>query len=305
MYNSHTMSTKKWNFAMPALLAVFAVLTAAAVVPSLASQARAQEPVSEPSIEEVIRKFSEKEKEFKIARENYTFRQEVLVQDLGPSNRLAGEYRQTTEISFDEKGRRTERVVHAPPNTLKNFSISAEDLQSIESIQPFVLTSDDIGQYNLKYGGKEKVDEITAYVFDVSPKKLDKGKRYFEGKIWVDDRDFQIVKTFGKSVPDLRNGKNENIFPRFETYREQIDGQYWFPTYTRAVDKLDFSSGAIHFREIVKYTDYKKFQTSVKLRFGGEVTDDKAAPATDADKEKLAPALDPKYKKEPPKTDKK
>jgi hypothetical protein len=302
MYNSHTMSTKIWNFAMPALLAVFAVLTMAAVVPSLAW---AQEPASEPSIEEVIRKFSEKEKEFKIARENYTFRQEVLVQDLGPSNRLVGEFRETTEISFDEKGRRSERVVHAPPNTLKNFFMSPEDMQSFESIQPFVLTSDDIGQYNLKYGGKEKVDEITAYVFEVSPKKIEKNKRYFEGKIWVDDRDFQIVKTFGKSVPDIRNGKNENIFPKFETYREQIDGQYWFPTYTRAVDILDFTREKIHYRSIVKYTDYKKFQTSVKLRFGGEVTDDKAAPATDADKEKLAPALDPKYKKEPPKTDKK
>ena len=300
MYNPQTMLTRNLSLAATALLAVFAL------APSVA---RAQTTAPDPPIEEVIRRFAEKEKEFKVARENYTFRQEVLVQDRGRYDRLEGEYKTTTEVSFDEKGRRTERITHAPPDTLRNFSISKEDLQSIESIQPFVLTSEDVGLYNLKFGGKEKVDEITCFVFDVSPKKIEKDKRYFEGKIWVDDRDFQIVKTFGKSVPDIRTKNNENVFPRFETYREQIDGQYWFPTYTRAIDKLDFSTGAIHYRSIVRYTDYKRFQTSVKLRFGGEVTDDKAGPAADPDKEKLAPALDPKYKTEPKtdpsKTDKK
>jgi outer membrane lipoprotein-sorting protein len=295
MYNLGTMVTKKATLVAAAVLAVFVLGTVSA---------RAQAPASDVPISEVIKKFAEKEKEFKAARDNYIFRQEVVVEDLGRSNRKVGEYRTTTEISFDEKGRRTERVTHAPPDTLKNFTISKEDLQSIESIQPFVLTSDDIGQYDLKYGGKEKVDEITCFVFDVSPKKIEKDKRYFEGKIWVDDQDFQIVKTFGKSVPDIRGKNNENLFPKFETYREQIDGQYWFPTYTRAVDVLNFSTGAIHFREIVRYTDYKKFQTSVKLKFGGEVTDGKspASSAPSSDKEKLAPLIDPNRN---PKTDKK
>ena len=44
----------------------------------------------------------------------------------------------------------------------------------------------------------------------------------------MDDRDLQIVKTYGKGVGLLK--KNEdNQFPKFETYREQIDGKYWFP----------------------------------------------------------------------------
>jgi hypothetical protein len=208
-----------------------------------------------------------------------------------------GEYQTTTDISFDEKGRRTEKVVYAPPSTLKRLGLTAEDLQDFREIQPFVLTSDEIDKYNLKYGGKEKIDEITAYVFEVSPKKIEKGQRYFEGKIWVDDKDLQIVKTYGKSVPDLRSKGNENLFPKFETYREQID-DYWFPTYTRAVDTLDFESGRIKMREILKYGNYKKFQSSVKLKFGGEATDDKAAPA-DGPSSNKAPALDPKYKTDP------
>src|SRR5688572_21555630 len=275
MYNLRTMLTRKWNFVGKAIMAVL-VLT-----PFLAT---AQAP--EPSIDEVIRKFAEKEKEFKKARDNYTFKQEVKVQELSDSNQVMGEYYTVTDISFDEKGRRTERVIKAPPSTLKRISITKEDLQIIESIQPFVLTSDDIGLYNLKYLGKEKVDEITCYAFDVSPKKMEKGQIYFEGKIWVDDRDFQIVKTYGKPVPDFRQKGSENLFPKFETYREQID-EYWFPTYTRAIDTLDFSTGRQKIREIIRYDDYKKFQTSVKLRFGGEVTDESKGP-TEAEKEKLA-----------------
>jgi hypothetical protein len=257
-----------------------------------------QVPAAELPVEEIIRKFAEKEKEFKLARENYAFRQEIKVQELSNSDRVMGEYQTITEVSFDERGRRTEKVVYAPPPTLVRLGITAEDLQDFREIQPFVLTSDEIDKYDLKYQGKEKIDEITAYAFDVSPKKMEKGQRYFEGKIWVDDQDLQIVKTYGKSVPDLRTKGNENLFPKFETYREQID-EYWFPTYTRAVDTLNFADGAIKMREIIRYGNYKKFQTSVKLRFDGELTEGAngaKAPAADDNK---APALDPKYKDDP------
>lgn len=294
MYNLRTMLTRKSNFAGMALTAVF-LLT-----PILAT---AQAPPSNLPIEEVIRRFAEKEKEFKKARDNYTFKQEVKVQELSDSDRVLGEYHTVTDISFDEKGKRTEKVIHAPPVTLRRISITKEDLQIIESIQPFVLTTDDIGLYNLKYTGKEQVDEITCYTFDVSPKKMEKGQIYFEGRIWVDDKDFQIVKTYGKPVPDLRQKGSENLFPKFETYRQQID-EYWFPTYTRAIDTLNFSTGRQKIREIIRYEDYKKFQTSVQLKFGGEVTDSKENPA-EADKEKLAPALDPRFKSDPSKAEKK
>jgi hypothetical protein len=284
------MSKKNWSLLAAALMAVFAF----GPMP-----ARAQATATDIPIEEVIRRFAEKEKEFKVARDNYVFRQDVRVQELTDSGRVAGEYQATTDISFDDKGRRTERVIRAPAPTLKRISMTKEDFDIIESIQPFVLTTDDVGLYNLKYTGKEKLDEITCYTFDVSPKKMEKGRIYFEGKIWVDDQDYQIVKTFGKPVPDNRgSGNNENLFGKFETYREQIDGKYWFPTYTRVEDTLQFSTGAVKIREIIRYTDYRQFQTSVKLRFGGEVADDKDKDGSKNDSN-LAPALDPKLKTEP------
>ena len=242
--------------------------------------------------DEIIKKFSEKEREFRIARGSYTYHQTVRVQTLTASDRVTGEYYVESDIIFDSSGKRTERITKAPPNTLQTISLTPEDMQDIREIQPFVLTSDDISKYTLKYLGKEMIDEIDCYVFDVAPTKMEKNQRYFQGQIWVDDRDYQIVKTYGKAVPDLRKGQ-ENLFPRFETYREQVDGLYWFPTYTRALDTLQFSSGAQRIRMILKYENYKKFQADVKITYGDAVDGGNSkdgAPNSDS----KAPALDPK-----------
>jgi hypothetical protein len=135
---------------------------------------------------------------------------------------------------------------------------------------PFVLTSDQIGEYDIIYVGQQQEDELHCYVFDIAPKKIEGKKRYFQGRIWVDDHDFQIVKTYGKTVPDIRKKNNENLFPKFTTYREQVDQKYWFPTYTRADDTLHFSGNDVKIREIVKYENYKRFQSKVKVTYNGQ-----------------------------------
>ena len=166
-----------------------------------------------------------------------------------------------------------------PMNTLHNILLTPQDEQDLRSVQPFVLTTDDIGKYDIQYSGKKKLDEIDCYQFSVKPKKMVKGKRYFEGDIWVDDRDLQIVKTYGKGVGDPK--KNEdNQFPKFETYREQIDGKYWFPTYTRADDTLHFKDSSQRIRMIVKYENYKRFGAETNITFGDEVTDTSEAEAS-------------------------
>jgi hypothetical protein len=259
-----------------------------------------QEQPSIP-VDEIIRKFAEKEKQFKIARAAYTYQQDVKVQELDGNDRVRGEFNQVSEITFDSAGKRIERIVRAPRVTLERISMSAQDLQDLREIQPFVLTADDIQKYDLKYQGKEKIDEIECYVFDVSPKKIEKDQRYFEGKIWVDDQDLQIVKTYGKAVPDIKKKGEENLFPKFETYREQVD-EYWFPTYTRAVDTLQFSTGPVRMREIIKYDKYKKFQADVKLSYGDVVDENGKPTGTGVQEPKKAKALDPKMGTDP-KTD--
>jgi hypothetical protein len=127
------------------------------------------------------------------------------------------------------------------------------------------LTSENIDKYDLTYRGMEMVDEIDTYVFEVNPKTLEKDQRYFEGRIWVDQQDLQIVKTYGKAVPDIHGRSGENLFPRFETYRENIDGKYWFPTYTHANDVLDFTAGPVRIKMTVRYANYKQFKSTARI----------------------------------------
>ena len=226
-------------------------------------------------VEEIIRQFAAKETEFKAARDNYTYRQSVRVQELGNDRDVVGEYRLISYIIFTPEGKRIEKVVRAPLPTLQRISVSPEDLRDIQSIQPFVMTTADIPKYNIEYLGKQRVDELDTYTFRVTPKAIQKGERYFEGLIWVDDRDLQIVKTLGKAVPDIRSRGQENLFPRFETYREQVDGRYWFPTYTSADDTLFFKNGPVHIRMVIRYTEYKRYGVEIKVTPGEPVESEK------------------------------
>jgi len=221
------------------------------------------------TVDDVIQRFAAKEKQFKIARENYTYREEVLVQTLD-GDTVDGEYRIVFDVLFNNQGKRMENVVFAPQSSLQRIMLSPEDEQDFRTRLPFVLTSDEIPEYNILYVGQQREDELNTYVFDIAPKEIQKGKRYFQGRIWVDDHDFQIVKTNGKAVPDIRNKKNENLFPAFTTYREQIDGQYWFPTYTYSLDTLHFSNQDVKVKEVIKYTNYKRFGSKVKITYEGQ-----------------------------------
>jgi outer membrane lipoprotein-sorting protein len=257
-------------------VSLIAFLAVALALPVVSLAQEGQLNPAEPkgiSVDQLIQRFAAKEKEFKQARDNYTYRQDVKVQTV-EGDSVDGEYHQVVDVTFDDKGHRQERVVFAPQSSLQRVSMTREDVDDIQHRLPFVLTSDEVSEYQILYAGQQQEDELHCYVFDVAPKTIEKNKRYFQGRLWVDDRDFQIVKTRGKTVPDIRTGKRgsggENLFPAFTTWREQVDGKYWFPTYTKADDDLQFSQGPVHIREIVKYTNYKRFGSNVKITYEGQ-----------------------------------
>ena len=226
-------------------------------------------------IDQVIKKFGDRELEFKKERDNYTYTQTFVVQTIDFDGRPDGEYRMTSDILFTPEGKRYEKVISAPPPTLERIQLSQQDLDDVEHVQPFVLTSDELPKYDVTYVGRENIDELGTYVFDVKPKKIEKNQRYFQGRIWVDDHDLTIVKTDGKAVPDIIKRGQENVFPRFETFRENIEGHYWFPTYTRSDDELHFSTGAVHMRMTIRYANYKRFGATIKIGPAVETKDDK------------------------------
>ena len=248
--------------------------------------------------EQVIEKFGARESEFKKARENYTFRQTVKVDTISEdTNRVDGEYQQVTDITFNNDGKREEHVVFAPQNTLERVLMTPADFDEIEHRLPFILTTEDLPKYDVVYLGRQHVDELDTYVFSAGPKVLEKGKHYFQGKVWVDQQDFQIVLINGKTVPqDTRRG-HEDLQPPFTTYYEQVDGKYWFPTYTKAEGNLHFAaqSGAlsqdVHMRNVVKYSDYKQFHATSRIIYNGQdITNNKAPDDKDKDTNKPPPA---------------
>jgi len=232
------------------------------------------------SVQDLIQKFAAKEAIFKEARNHYTYTQSVSVETLDGDS-VDGQFKETTDVLYDDEGKRIENVTYAPMNTLTRVTLTKEDFDDFRNHLPFVLTTEDLPEYNILYAGQQHVDELDTYVFDVAPKKVDKkegGPRYFQGRIWVDNRDFQIVKTCGKNVPDIHKKDSENLSPKFVTYREQVDGQYWFPTYTRADDFLHFKSGDVHIRETLKYTNYKRFGVKTRIIYNGQPIKNESEP---------------------------
>ena len=258
------------------------------------------------SPDEIIKQFTTKESELFEIWKQYSYMQESKMQVLGPANTVSGEFYQVSEFVFNDAGKRIERILRAPVSTLDQagLSMTSEDRNALVNLQPFALTKEDVPNYQVNYVGREKVDELNCHVFDVTPKvmlnprELDRLRnqkvegKFFQGKIWVDDEDLQIVKTFGKTVPEFKQR-----FPKFETYRENIDGRYWLPTYTYGDDILEFPKFNVHVKMVIKYKNYRQFQSDVKLLDVDEVKDGAAKPD-----EKAKPGeAKPEGKKEEPK----
>ncbi|HSQ25210.1 MAG TPA: TonB family protein [Pyrinomonadaceae bacterium] len=252
---------KTWpGFAFTTLLLICAMAslawaqqtTADAKGPSLAGSSN----LSQAQIDEIIRRFAAKETEFRQALNSYAFKRDALLQEIGMGGQVIGEYHRVSSFTFDDKGNRFEKIGFFPMPSLQGVSVTNEDLEDLGGVNPFALEAAKISQYNFKYVGKERIDELDLYVFEVSPKVMPSPKskeRVFVGRIWVDDRDLQIVKAKGKAGPETK----QNKFPIVETYREQIDGKYWFPTYVYADDDLIFDNGTdVRIRMQVKYSDF-------------------------------------------------
>lgn len=248
------------------------------------------------TVDQIIAKFGQRESAFAKARDEYTFRQTVKVQTIDDDrNKPDGTYQQVTDIVFDDHDKRSEHVVFAPQNTIERVIMTQNDFDDIEHRLPFVLTAPELPEYDLTYLGRQKVDEIDTYVFDCKPKVIEKNKRYFQGKVWVDQQQFEIVLINGKSVPDILKRGHEDLSPPYTTYYSEVDGGNWFPVYTKADGTLHFpaQNGSIgenvHLRYTVKYEDYKRFHAKSRIIYNGE-----DLPATSATPDKpQAPTAQP------------
>jgi hypothetical protein len=208
--------------------------------------------------QEFIQKFTAAENKVLEVRRQYTFTQDLLVQTLEGTS-VDGQFHQITDVSYDDKGKRIEKVTFSEQPTLRGLQLTPVDVDDVRQFMQWILTTDEAAQYNLTYAGRQHVDDLDTYIFHVEPKKIEKDRRYFQGRVWVDDRDLQVVKLCGKSVPDIvaKKHKPADVRPTFVGYRQFIDGT-WLPAYARVDEKLDVGVDSVHIREIVKFNGYKR-----------------------------------------------
>ncbi len=212
---------------------------------------------------------AEREKSAREARGQYTYRQEVLVEEMSSRGGRAGFYKETREIVFSANGERTERFLVKPFLALVRLRLTDEDFRDIRDVQPFLFTTDELWQYETKPRGDEVSDGVDCWLLQVRPRQTHQGQRLFDGMFWVDKRDHSVVKTEGVAVPQMFSKREENLFPRFTTFRETVDG-HRFPIHTHSDDTLPFSSGPLRTRMTIKYLDYRRFAASSTVTFGEE-----------------------------------
>jgi hypothetical protein len=229
--------------------------------------------LSPEEINRIIKSFTEKEKEFREALKKYVFNRSVTIQTIGLGGNVTGTYRRDSFITFTENGERYEKIIYAPVSTLKDISVTPEDIEDLGGVNPFALEPEVVHLYNFTLVGKQRIDELDLYVFDVVPKVMPDPKKWkqrlFVGRIWIDDRDLQIVKSKGKGVPETKNNK----FPVVETWRENVDGKYWFPAYSYSDDELVFDNGmVVRIRMHVRYSNYRIGRSEIRILEDEEVS---------------------------------
>lgn len=236
--------------------------------------------LSPAETDKIVRTITANEAAFREALTNYVFNRYATIQTVGMGGQITGTYKRDSFMTFTSDGRRFERITFFPVPTVTEISVTPEDLEDLGGVNPFALEPRVADQYNFTLVGKEKIDELSLYVFEVTPKVMPDPKktkqRMFTGRIWVDDRDLMIVKSKGKAVPEYKDNK----FPMVETWRENVDGKYWFPSFSSSDDELVFDNGnAVRLKVRVKYADYKLGRTDVKVISEEDTPTDKPTPS--------------------------
>jgi hypothetical protein len=216
----------------------------------------------------LIKRVAQRETDTAQAQANYTYRQSLNIDEFDNRGAIVGGYWEKRDIIFSPKQERTEQMVDRPFNNLHRIGLTQEDFRDIREVQPFLLTKDQMFLYETRFRGEESMDGVDCYVIHIQPRQILQGQRLFEGMLWVDKKDYSIIRSEGQAVPQIRTTKVENLFPHFTTLREKVDGDFRFPVTTFGDDTLYFRDGPQRIRIVIRYSQYKKFGAESKITFG-------------------------------------
>jgi hypothetical protein len=207
--------------------------------------------------EEIIRRFAAKEDEMIRAIRGYTFQKSVRVEEIGPGNKPAGQLEIVTEQRISPEGKLFEKPVSRQQSTLQYLDLQRGDSDLVAQAPMFPLSTAMLPKYEIVYGGKQPLDDLSVYYFTIKPRALERAHAYFSGVVWVDEQDFVIVKTMGKWVTETGDVTSSNLpFTVFETYRQQVGKNLWFPAYSRSDETFQSNNVNVPIRMIIKWTNF-------------------------------------------------
>jgi hypothetical protein len=207
--------------------------------------------------DEIIRRFAAKEDEMVREIKGYTFQKEVRIQEIGPDNKPTGQLVIVTQLRIAPDGKMYEKPVSRQPSTLHNLDLQRGDSDLLAPAPMFPLTTAMLPKYEITYGGKQPLDELSAYYFTIKPRAVSRAQAYFSGVVWVDAQDLVIVKTMGKWVTETGDVTASDLpFKVFETYRQQVGKNLWFPAYARSDESVRSGDASVPIRVIVKWSDF-------------------------------------------------
>lgn len=210
-------------------------------------------PAPEP---EMLQRMAANEDTMKKEYNSYNFTQTVRIEEL---DNPAGKFTVTGEVYAKPNGERFFKVEKPAESDLKQTHFTLADVRTIASFPLFNLTSDELPHYNFKYAGQEKLDEINTYIFQVKPKLLSRTHWYFEGVVWLEDRDFAIVKSYGRFVSEIEGNGTKLPFTYFETFRENFQEKFWLPTYTRSDEEIPQGEGnRLRLHLVIRDTNFQR-----------------------------------------------
>jgi len=212
---------------------------------------------------EIIKVFAEKEDQYLRARIRYGYKKTIKLTEFGKDGQPSGEYQVVLATTVDSDGKVYEKTVEKAQSTLQYLTLEPGQLTAAARVPAYPLVTAQLAKYELRYVGDEKVDEIDCFIFDAKPKFLERGQALFQGVVWVDKQYLEVVKTYGKWVTDLGDMHAPDLpFVNFETYRENVEGKYWFPNYSRSDDYLHLKDQTVPVRLVIKWAEMKPLEKS-------------------------------------------
>ena len=226
----------------------------------------------------LLHKIAERETQNALARENYTYRQSVTIQEFNDRGVVTGEYHEVSDITFSPSRGRYEQPVGRATNTLTRIKLTPEDFADIRNVEPFLMTTSQVPLYEGQYKGEETMQGYPCFVEHIRPRQILSGQRFFEGLLWVRQSDFSVVQSEGQAVPQIETLREQNLTPHFTTIRHEVDGKWFFPFETYADDTLFFRDWPQRIKIVIRYSDYKHFGAESTVTFGGETPPEQPKP---------------------------